>query len=590
MEDRTITHLHYMAFGVLMLIASPLFAEDLLDPNRLVELIRIAIRVLETVHGPMPHEPHGLLQAVTVPIGTQRLMNGDLHGDIASLESNLADMHDRGYFQSDDRRSALYYKLEPGAILICCGDNGDRGYHSVEVWQLLLKLLIANPRSCFLIRGNHETPAKAENADADELCLMDELYTKYQWANVSVIFDYFKRLWEQLPSVLFVGEKDAHAMMVSYMIAVHGALEPSMMNLYDQLLRRSAIAATGTIVSLAFCDSDMKYVDPEVASFYKLPPTLTENSLLWGDINPIGQESSEGRFDHVFSLNVRHYLPRLCGAIGLWCWRTLFMVRGHQHRDGGVLANTEYGFEPLEHGVKREIKPLDVFTITSSPEGLFYLCEDAYAIVASPGERWSITPSIRTVKKNFGCSRVDDQQPLMQRLVIDATLRCLVRLSATSLDPMIKFYGILVGECADKSPGAKVQMFVNPEQNDWLDFWEVIRGCFKRVSSKFWRMLLHQELDQQLADARARLRLRNLVTSARLFSDDSEVAMAARPIEDTLRQEPFIILTDLIEFYRYSAQPFWCYLVRELKNHTDPEADRLRALLPAEIIENEFNG
>ena len=80
------------------------------------------------------------------PVG-EAIIVGDIHGDLESLTHIL-------------QNSNFMEKANGGedVLLIFLGDYGDRGFHSPEVYYVVLKLKELFPEHVALMKGNHEGP------------------------------------------------------------------------------------------------------------------------------------------------------------------------------------------------------------------------------------------------------------------------------------------------------------------------------------------------------------------------------------------------------------------------------------------------
>ena len=84
---------------------------------------------------------------VEVPPLGEAIIVGDLHGDLKSLTHILEDSNFMEKAKDNDN-----------ILLIFLGDYGDRGFHSPEVYYIILKLKGLFPKRVVLMRGNHEGP------------------------------------------------------------------------------------------------------------------------------------------------------------------------------------------------------------------------------------------------------------------------------------------------------------------------------------------------------------------------------------------------------------------------------------------------
>lgn len=121
------------------------------------------------------------------------------------------------------------------------GDYVDRGYNSVETWQLLMLLKVKYPSRITLLRGNHESRQVSQVYG-----LYDEVMRKFGnpsvWRDCTDSFDY-------LPLAAVVGDK---------IFCVHGGLSPDISHV-DQIRHIDRIAELPNEGQLA----DLMWSDPE---------------------------------------------------------------------------------------------------------------------------------------------------------------------------------------------------------------------------------------------------------------------------------------------------------------------------------------
>lgn len=138
----------------------------------------------------------------------------------------------------------------PNTNYVFMGDFVDRGYNSVETFQLLMCLKIKYPGCITLLRGNHET-----RQITTVYGFYDETIRKYgnanPWKYCTEVFDY-----------LGIG-----AIVEGKIFCIHGGLSPDIKSL-DQIRlieRRMEIPHEG-----AFCD--LMWSDPEDIETWALSP------------------------------------------------------------------------------------------------------------------------------------------------------------------------------------------------------------------------------------------------------------------------------------------------------------------------------
>lgn len=121
------------------------------------------------------------------------------------------------------------------------GDYVDRGYNSVETWQLLVLLKLKYPARVTLLRGNHESRQVSQVYG-----LYDEVLRKYGnpalWRDITDSFDY-------LPLAAVVGGE---------IFCVHGGLSPDISHI-DQIRQIDRIAELPNEGQCA----DLMWSDPE---------------------------------------------------------------------------------------------------------------------------------------------------------------------------------------------------------------------------------------------------------------------------------------------------------------------------------------
>ena len=153
------------------------------------------------------------------------------------------------------------------------GDYVDRGYNSVETWQLLVLLKVKYPHHMTLLRGNHESRQVSQVYG-----LYDEVQRKYGnpslWRDYTDTFDY-------LPLAAVVGGK---------VFAVHGGLSPDISHV-DQIRQIDRIAELPNEGQFA----DLMWSDPEDVADWAANPRGA--GYVFG-VNPVKQ------FLHLNSLNL----------------------------------------------------------------------------------------------------------------------------------------------------------------------------------------------------------------------------------------------------------------------------------------------
>lgn len=82
---------------------------------------------------------------------------GDLHGAFHSLVRDLQQMRSQGVIDND------LELLDPNTHVVFLGDLVSRSPYSLQTLQLVMDLMLRNPRKVIYLRGNHETDAYWEN-------------------------------------------------------------------------------------------------------------------------------------------------------------------------------------------------------------------------------------------------------------------------------------------------------------------------------------------------------------------------------------------------------------------------------------------
>ncbi len=405
-------------FSVIVSLSCPKLnaMELLVSPEQFVTSMDQTINTInETIDNEMKaqisalgSEPYAIMQAIKVPVNSKVLIIGDLHGDVVSLRNNLKKMSEKGCFSVDDNE-----KLANDFYLVITGDYADRGYHSLEVWQIVMRLKQKNPDHVFLLRGNHDTETQANKPLSPEFLLMNEIQTKYP-DKVDLVFESFKRLWEKLPQAMFIGV-DKHTDdngTVDYMLCCHAALELNLKDKIKQLLDKTSLGSNNVLQTMSFTANDFV---PFEAHVEISDNPLVVNSFLWSDIAP--RESKilkEGRLTKgVLEFDVFAFINKYFSGEN---WSIKCIMRGHQHDFGGVLKCDYSGFIPMMREFPVTINDNDVFTFMSTPEGLQLLEEDAFGMVELRAINWILTPYIETVNPPLACSRLDEEGSLREQV------------------------------------------------------------------------------------------------------------------------------------------------------------------------------
>ena len=157
---------------------------------------------------------------------------------VAAPATIVGDLHGQFY----DLLELLRLGGAPGTTnYVFLGDYVDRGYNSVETWQLLALLKLKYPDHVTLLRGNHESRQVSQVYG-----LYDEVLRKYGnpalWRDLTDSFDF-------LPIAAVVGNE---------IFCVHGGLSPDLSHV-DQIRQIDRIAELPNEGQCA----DLMWSDPE---------------------------------------------------------------------------------------------------------------------------------------------------------------------------------------------------------------------------------------------------------------------------------------------------------------------------------------
>jgi serine/threonine-protein phosphatase 6 catalytic subunit len=189
-----------------------------------------------------------LLQEDAVPeVSAPATLVGDLHGQYYDLLELLR--------LGGSPTSTNYVFL---------GDYVDRGYNSVETWQLLVLLKLKYPQHVTLLRGNHESRQVSQVYG-----LYDEIMRKYGnpalWRDLTDSFDF-------LPLAAVVGGE---------IFCVHGGLSPDISHI-DQIRQIDRVAELPNEGQCA----DLMWSDPEDIADWATNPRGA--GFVFG-VNPVKQ-------------------------------------------------------------------------------------------------------------------------------------------------------------------------------------------------------------------------------------------------------------------------------------------------------------
>ncbi len=249
------------------------------NSDELLQVIRDAIQLLSREDGQV-----GSLRItgrlVSVPPEGEIIIVGDIHGDLESLAYVL-------------KNSGFMEKRLRGedSLLVFLGDYGDRGFHSSEVYYLVLKLKEMFPQKVVVMRGNHEGPSDLLAYPHD---LPTQLNKKFGEAGVDVYAE-LRRLFDQLYNAVFI--KDRYVLL-------HGG----------------APSKASTIEDLA-------------CAHKKHPRETHLEEILWSDPNDVikGTYPSPRGAGRLFGENVTKRLLKMLNV--------KVLIRGHEPSNEGFKMN-----------------------------------------------------------------------------------------------------------------------------------------------------------------------------------------------------------------------------------------------------------
>lgn len=410
-------------------------------PLPATDLIRLIVQsksILESRLGTPMQPDAGIMQSVIIPKTSKLVFVGDLHGDVVSLVNNINRMKGDGVFTSQTKRerdggSSGTLRLHDDYYLIFTGDYTDRGYHGIEVWQILLQLLINNPGKVFLLKGNHDQPESINNPW--DFVFKKEIALKYPNDHARV-FEGFTALWNLLPQALFIGtsyqKTGSYDFHYRYMLCCHGALEPLLIGKVRELLNTTTQMPESNINTSLFNDTDFK-ISSDFPFFKQLtdllkptPPTAQNNGFIWYDIHNKNEPEQSRRGPGSILYNPAPYLntflhnQKITGTNKRWSIDAI--MRGHEHQYKSVTRISQTGPQILMDERSMPVTNNDVFTFISSPEGVL-THYDAYAIVTLNQYPWILTPKIRSIPPlSQFCSRCTNNSNSLKTAITETAL------------------------------------------------------------------------------------------------------------------------------------------------------------------------
>ena len=131
---------------------------------------------------------------------------GDLHGDMEALLTILKCMKDIKLLTDK-------YEVTDSVTVVFLGDYVGRGRDSIEILYTLMLLKIANPKSVFILRGNHEECCTQSNDGFIDEC-DDKGYDPYD----------IVKLINLLPCALYLGIKSQYSTRPRFIQCCHGGI------------------------------------------------------------------------------------------------------------------------------------------------------------------------------------------------------------------------------------------------------------------------------------------------------------------------------------------------------------------------------
>jgi Calcineurin-like phosphoesterase len=172
------------------------------------------VNLLKLVHSKTqakfdPQTAFGFIQKKDLPPNSTIVVRADLHGDLKSLTENLKTMQQQGLLDQN-------FRCKPNVHLVFLGDYVDRGSHTMQVLELLVKLRLENPKQVTLIRGNHEDLFMGMTYGNG-----DQNYKNFAGQKANT--DLLDALYNTMPLTLFMSEQKEGERQ--YAVFTHAAFE-----------------------------------------------------------------------------------------------------------------------------------------------------------------------------------------------------------------------------------------------------------------------------------------------------------------------------------------------------------------------------
>lgn len=175
-------------------------------PEKLISLEVLENDIFTSI--PPSSEFFFYLKKAQVPVGTNLILWGDIHGSVHSLCRSLENLIDPDW------------KIKsPQSVFVFLGDFIDRGVFGLETLFVLFSLKIRNPDQVYLLRGDHELPSSCLSAEGFILELRNKIGT--DWA---IFYKAFAYVFNSLPIAVYLQVEDGNQ-KGSFIQLNHGGVE-----------------------------------------------------------------------------------------------------------------------------------------------------------------------------------------------------------------------------------------------------------------------------------------------------------------------------------------------------------------------------
>ncbi len=281
---------------------------------------------------------NSFVQKITVPIGSEVAMFGDLHGQFYSVVRSLNKLRDLEYLDAD------YNIIKNDFYIFFLGDFVDRGEHGVEVLNLLMQLKIQNPDRVYFSRGNHEDvnqnfvggfmdQFKNKFVSSDPINLLSPSKQEVAFAKVDLI----AKLYNLMPVAIYLDSGDAKVM------CCHGGLEMGYnvnrflnsstdFEFIKSFDRQNFVESLSDSLSAELINMD----EQGVARLKNMVPTANECGHMWSDFSDWSGDETTYTFNRSFKYG-KNLTDKIMADHGLD-----MIVRAHQH-NGEMFNRLESG-------------------------------------------------------------------------------------------------------------------------------------------------------------------------------------------------------------------------------------------------------